>query len=336
MQTILITGAGPNGITGKRIKENLMKDFQVLSPSSKDLDLTDSRAVDSYFGNHKIDYIVHSALTSPSRGHDSTDESKEVEDNLRMYFNLARHSAAFKKMFYFGSGAEFDKSQPIESFKEADRLTRMPEDKYGLVKYILSSHAINSDNIYNLRLFGTINPAEPYQKNVVSNLCAKAACGLTLNLRRDCAFSFIDIDDVASFIKYGINHDLEFHDYNMSSARYYLSEIASIINNHFCNGENEITFETQGLNREYSANNHRMKEEFDSFTPIISSLTKVYDEISRHKSNIDQDMIDSRWMNTEKDSSASSISDALAIHGRPQHERGGVNSLLSTSYSLAS
>lgn len=280
MQTILITGAGPNGVTGKRIKENLMKNFLVLSPSSKDLDLTDSKAVDSYFANHKIDYIVHSALTSPSRGHDTTDESKEVEDNLRMYFNLAKHSDVFKKMFYFGSGAEFDKSLPIIEFKESNYITRMPKDKYGFIKYVSNSHAIKSDNIYNLRIFGTINPYEPVERNVISLICAKAACGLEIELNNNCRFSFIDIDDVARFIIYAINNELNYHDYNMISTSCEILELAQYIRS-FMFPKLDITFRSKDIGKEYTGDKTRLESENFGTTKISISLKKVFDFISK-------------------------------------------------------
>lgn len=297
MATILITGAGPNGVTGKRIKEVLQQKYTILSPSSKEMNLIDTNEVDNFFKEHDIDYIVHSAVVSPSRGHDSSKEEKEVEDNLRMFFNLARHSSEVKKMFYFGSGAEFDKTLPIEYFKEEDYMTRFPKDKYGFIKHILNHFALKSSNIYNLRLFGTINPNEPYSRNVISNLCAKAALGQPLNLRRDCVFSFVDIDDVANFIDYGITHGLKYHDYNMSGGEYRLSEIAEMINRNFCNNTNSIRFQEDGLNKEYTASNKRLKAEFNGLTPIVSSLKKVFDHIDDNKGDIDVAMIDARWGN---------------------------------------
>ena len=228
-ETILITGAGPNGVTGRRIKELLEADYNILSPGSKELDLTDTKQVDQFFNDYEIDYVIHSAVLAPSRGHDNSSEDKELENNLKMFFNLTRHSSDFKKMFYFGSGAEFDKRQEIVTFKEEDYLSRIPEDKYGFIKYILNSVSAGSRNIYNLRLFGVINPYEPPTRNVVSNLCAKAVLGQDLNLRRNCKFSFIDIDDVVKFIKYGIENELKHHSYNMSSGVFYIDEIANIV-----------------------------------------------------------------------------------------------------------
>ena len=169
-ETVLITGAGPTGVTGKLIKARLAGVCNLLTPGSRELDLTDCEAVDCFFADNKIDYVIHSALSSPSRGQDSSNVNDEVERNLRMYFNLAKHSGEFRKMFYFGSGAELDKTRPIVEITEEEAINRMPKDKYGFVKYILNAHAEKSNNIYNVRLFGTVNPHEPYVKNVVSNL----------------------------------------------------------------------------------------------------------------------------------------------------------------------
>lgn len=297
---VLITGAGPNGVTGRRIKENLEKSYNILSPSSKELNLIDTSAVDNYFATHNIDYVIHSAVTAPSRGHDNSSEISEVEDNLRMYFNLAKHSNEFKKMFYFGSGAEFDKSQYIADFKECDAISRMPKDKYGFIKYILNKHAESSNNIYNLRLFGTINPYERFTKNVVCNLIVKALMGMPLKLRQNCCFSFIDIDDVAKFIDYGIKNDLQFHSYNVTSGKYQLREIADTINRQFCSGKNTVSFEIDGLNKEYTAHAGRLKSEFKEFTTLSSSLFKIFTYMKENLEKIDISMIDSRWKSTSQ------------------------------------
>lgn len=276
-ETVLITGAGPNGVTGHRIKESMEKEFVILSPSSSELDLTDSKAVDRYFMDNKIDYVVHSAVVAPSRNHDTTDRAKEVESNLRMYFNLARHSMELKKMFYLGSGAEFDKSQPIENFREEDYLMRVPEDKYGFAKYVINSHAIKSKNIYNLRLFGVINPYEPPTRNVVSLICAKGACGLDVILNQDCMFSFIDIDDVSCFIKFGIENELAYHDYNLVGHSCKISRMAEIAKSLFL--KTKIIFRNEKEGNEYTGDNSRLVSTGIKITPLEASVKKVFDYV---------------------------------------------------------
>lgn len=58
-ETVLVTGAGPNGITGKLIREKLANEYMILAPSSKELDLTDDAIVNRFFEENKIDYVIH-------------------------------------------------------------------------------------------------------------------------------------------------------------------------------------------------------------------------------------------------------------------------------------
>lgn len=292
--SILLTGAGPNGVTGRRLREQLAATgrYEILTPGSRELDLRNTEAVDAFFALNRVDVVVHSAVVAPSRGHDDSDESLELENNLRMYFNLVRHCRKFSKMFYFGSGAELDKRLPIELFREEDAHLRMPSDKYGFIKHILNAHAEGSSNIYNMRLFGTINPYEPPTRNVISNLCAKASVGAPLNLRQNCVFSFIDIDDVARFIDYGINNPLKYHSYNMSGGVYTIEQIAREIATYA--GKNDVAiFANEGFGNEYTADNTRLIECIGEPTPIRDSLGKVYDYISKQVNDIDN--IDGRW-----------------------------------------
>lgn len=298
-ETILITGAGPNGITGRRIKERIedLKEYNVLSPSSKELNLISKYEVDRYFRENSIDYIIHSAVVSPSRGHDNSEPKDEIENNLRMYFNLASHFKDFKKMFVFGSGAEYDKSKDIINVKEIESDICIPNDKYGFVKFIIHRHVLNSSNIYNLRLFGTLNPLEPPTRNVVSNICAKITLGLPVVLKRDCRFSFVDIDDVADFIIYGIKNNLQFHVYNLiSDSNLLLSEIVRKAQE-LASLKGSPSFIESGLNKEYTGNNNRWKNEFSNLTTIEESIKKVLEEMKRKKNTIDISELDHRWKN---------------------------------------
>lgn len=114
---ILITGAGPNGVTGHLIKDKLSTKYDILTPSSKELDLTNDEEVDFFFRGKSINYIIHCA-TFRSNHNISHFVDEELESNIRMYFNLAKHAHEVEKMIYFGSGAEYDKSKPIIEVSE--------------------------------------------------------------------------------------------------------------------------------------------------------------------------------------------------------------------------
>lgn len=294
METILITGAGPNSITGKRIKEQLEGEYTLLTPSSKEIDLTDKEAVDNFFKTYKIDYVVHCAVKYPQKG----DLPVEKDYNFIMFENLSEHSKEFKKMIYFGSGAEYGKQRDIRDITEDKINEIIPCDRYGYSKLQMNKIARQSDNIYNFRLFGTINPYELPIKNVVSNICAKAILGMPIVLQKDCLFSFVDIDDVVSSLKFSLRNSLRYHDYNITGDRYYaLSHIAKLAKRiSKCKGE--ICFMNEGMNLEYTGNNSRWKEEYSfRFTEIAKSLSKVYSYLITEKETIIQysKVFDSRW-----------------------------------------
>ena len=295
-KTVLITGAGPTGVTGRAIREYLEKDYVILAPSSKELDLTDDAAVRTYFDAHRIDFVVHCATYRSNISKTTHMVDEELESNLRMYFALASQSEQFEKMVYLGSGAEYDKSRPIVNVKEEQFGESIPKNKYGLGKYIMNQHCRSSKNIYNLRMFGTLNPCERYTKNVVCNICAKAILGLPLKLKQDVRFSWVDIRDVAKSIAYIFTHDVFNHDYNIAYPQaYLLSEIASDIKD-LSNVTSPIEFEREGLNQEYSCDTGRFKEDFQiELTDIKKSLSQIYNQILLQKDSISEESLDGRW-----------------------------------------
>ena len=297
-RTLLITGAGPNGVTGKLIKEYFSEKYNILTPGSADLDLTDDQKVSEYFNHNKIDYVIHCATFRPSNTSGSYLFQDILESNLRMYFALANQSDRFQRMIYFGSGAEYAKTRNIEIISENDFGRILPKDQYGLGKYIMNEHCRKSDNIYNVRLFGTINPYESYKKNIISNLCVKAIWGKPLNLKRDCKFSFVDIADILPILDNMLYKDLKYHDYNTTmTSCYYLSDVAKIVKE-IHNSDIDITFEKAGMNYEYTANNNRLLLEFNpSFSSIEKSIQRVYDYWCSKKDEIDIESIDNRWKN---------------------------------------
>lgn len=296
MKTLLITGAGPNGITGRLIKEYFTDKYILLTPGSKDLDLTNDLSVSTFFSENNIDYVIHCATFRPTSVDKSHMVDEELESNLRMFYSLAAQSNRFEKMIYFGSGAEYDKSSAIINVTEEDFGRSIPKTKYGLAKYIMNDYARNSSNIYNFRLFGTINKYERYTKNVISNLCVKAIKGLPVQLRQDCRFSFVDISDILPLLDYALYNELNYHDYNIvMDHNYLLSDIAKIIIE-LSGKRQEVEIINTGLNLEYTAFNNRIKNEYSvDFTPIENAVKHVYDFYFQLKDTIDISDIDARW-----------------------------------------
>lgn len=295
-KTVLITGAGPTGVTGRAIREYLENDYIILAPSSKELDLTDDAIVRSYFDSHHIDFVVHCATYRSNISQTTHLVDEEFESNLRMYFNLAAQSEKFQKMVYLGSGAEYNKTRPIVNISEDQFGESVPKDKYGFGKYIMNQHCRSSKNIYNLRMFGTLNKYERYTKNVVCNLCAKAVMGVPLTLRQDVKFSWIDIKDIAKAIKYLFDHDVKRHDYNVALPQSYtLSAIAKMVCS-LTSKKLQVIFGNAGFNAEYTCSTGRFDNEFDyEKTDIMKSICEIYNYFSNKREYIDIETIDCRW-----------------------------------------
>ena len=56
INTVLLTGSG--GFIGKNLKKFLENKYQLFTPRSFELDLIDSNAVEKYFSQNNIDFII--------------------------------------------------------------------------------------------------------------------------------------------------------------------------------------------------------------------------------------------------------------------------------------
>ena len=103
MKTILILGS--TGFIGRNLKEwfEKKKQYTVLCPNRKELDLLDENMADSFLAAHKIDVVFNCAIFSPKS---EMEELEVIEKDLRMFLNLEKNKDKFGKMFYFGSGAD--------------------------------------------------------------------------------------------------------------------------------------------------------------------------------------------------------------------------------------
>ena len=135
---ILLTGG--SGFIGKNIIEQLGNKYHILAPKHAELDLADDVATLSYFKFHNtIDLVIHAAVVGGSRTEEY--EKDSLKNNLRIFFNIIKNRKHVKKIIYFGSGAEYDKTKPIKKVKEKDFDKRVPQDDYGFFKYLCSKYS---------------------------------------------------------------------------------------------------------------------------------------------------------------------------------------------------
>ena len=136
---ILITGG--NGYIAKSLYNNLKEKYNITLITRQDFDLTDSKAVNTWFENKHFDILIHAAVIGGSRL--KPEDSSIMDQNLQMYYNLLSCKDKYNKFIHFGSGAETHLDTP-----------------YGWSKNIIYKSLLEKDNFYNIRIFGIFDENE--------------------------------------------------------------------------------------------------------------------------------------------------------------------------------
>ena len=139
--SILLTGSG--GFIGKNLKNYLQDKYELLTPRSFELDLTNSIAVEKYFSENNIDFVIHCGSTGGARGIDDKDTT--IEDNLAMVDNILNFKKSGTRVILFGSGAMYDKSRAIKKINEDEIGKVIPSDLYGKSKMLISQKIKNTN-----------------------------------------------------------------------------------------------------------------------------------------------------------------------------------------------
>lgn len=278
VKKILITGS--TGFVGRNVKEYLEKNpvYKIYAPVSGQLDCLDETAVREYLEENRFDYVLHFAVYG--NGIDkSKDGTKILEYNLRMFLNFQKCSRLYGKMYYCGSGAEYDKRYDIISVKETEIGRTIPTDQYGLMKYTVGQMMEASENIYNFRLFGIFGKYEYYPVKFISNICCKAIKGLPFSIRQNVYFDYLWAGDFCRMLEFFLSHEPKYHSYNMVAGdKISLREICDIVNQ-ISSKEMPVYICREGLGREYTASNERFLEECPDFiyTAKEVAVRELYD-----------------------------------------------------------
>ena len=282
---ILITGG--SGFIGRNLAEQLASTYEVLAPSSAELDLLKEQEVREYLNTHSFDVIVHAATTRSNRRLAAPPDL--LDRNCRMFFNLVRSQGRFGKMIHFGSGAEYDKTGLPARVKEDYFDTRVPRDALGFSKYICAKHIERSDRIVNLRLFGVFGAYEDYTVRFISNACCRAVKGLPIVLRQDIVFDYLYVKDLVKLTMWFIENDARHKAYNACTGRpVAISELARVIARVSAqvSGRNpSVSVMTEGIGPEYSADNSRMLTEMGGyqFWDLEDSIRDLYTWYERNE-----------------------------------------------------
>ena len=272
MKKILITGA--NGFIGKNLKESLDKNYTVKAPTHQELDLSDTSKTQYYLEEQAFDVIIHCANTNNTRPGGGVTDYQILDQNLRMYWNLCRCEHLYHKMYYFGSGAEYDMQHYIPDMREDYFGTYIPQDAYGFSKYIMNQNARKSEKIFNLRLFGVYGKYEEWNRRFISNNICRVLKGLNISINQDMSFDYLYIEDLCNMMPWFIENTPQHHDYNVcTGVSVHLSELAVMLRSKFdCSVSIQVKAEGEKL--PYTGNNERLLNEIGDweFTNISIAM----------------------------------------------------------------
>ena len=293
-KNILITGG--SGFIGQNFKEHFPSKYTIYSPTHLDIELTEEKQVEGFFKKNKIDAVIHCANIGGTRN--TTQLNDIVPINLRMFLNLLRCKRYYKKLIFLGSGAEYNKNQPLVKVKETDFDKSVPVDDYGFYKYVCSRFIEREKNIVNLRLFGLYGKHEDYLLRFISNAIVKNLLLLPIDINQNVYFDYLYINDLIRIIDYFINHETKYNIYNVSSGlKIDLITIARKINA-ISPFQSKFIIRKQGLNNEYTASNTRLTREMKDFkfTSIEEGISDLYKWYGKRLDLIDRKKIISQMV----------------------------------------
>jgi|SRR3989344_1173574 len=289
MKKIAVFGA--NGFIGKNVAESLSNKYFLLTPTRNEVDLTQEAKVDRFFKSNRVDIVINCAVVGGSRKEEY--QTNMLDENLRMFFNLARNKKYFGKLIHLGSGAEYDKGKTLKKVNENDFNKAVPKDGYGFYKYICSKYIENAENIVNLRIFGLFGKYEDYRFRFISNAICRNIFGMPILINQDVYFDYLYIDDFVKILEYFIKNNTKQKFYNIGTGKpVNLSKIANIINK-ISLFKSDIIIKTKGLGNEYTCDNSLLIKEVGQvkLTSLIESIQDLLSWYKDNKNLIDPNLI---------------------------------------------
>jgi nucleoside-diphosphate-sugar epimerase len=238
---ILVTGG--RGFVGSKIAQHLLDCGNlVYTPSRDELDLLDLMSVHTWFSNNSVDVVVHCALSG--REVLSSTDPAFLSDGLIMFRNLWLQKNDYKSLINLGSAYELDLSKNNSLVIEDEFLNHLPPTSYGYAKNLVARIIRETDNFYNLRLFGVFHETEKDNRflKIVKNRDS-------VIISNDIYLDYVYLEDIFPVVDRVLSGTCPYKDINVVyNHKYMLSEIAYKLCNILGLSKDRITITNQGSN----------------------------------------------------------------------------------------
>ena len=253
---VVITGG--NGFIARNVYKKIKDNHNVILTDRQTLNVLNKDQVDKFFDDHKIDIVIHTAVSGGSRT--KQDDVHALINNLVMFDNLAQNKHKFGHLIHFGSGAEFDRRTNISLAKEDDE--SCPADYYGLSKKVIKREIDQIENFYNLRIFGCFGVDETDTRFIKSAIRSVKE-DKSIQIHQNRYMDFIYVEDLCKVVQYYIENILKkdlAKDVNLCySDTKSLLDIANKINQFMGKPCDNVKVEESGFNTEYTGNGDTLK-----------------------------------------------------------------------------
>lgn len=274
---ILLTGSG--GFVGQNLKRSLSQFYNILSPRSIELDVTNTSQVINYFNNNDIDFIIHCGSIGGVRGKE--DDVNTLNANLKMIDNLILAKKKATKIITFGSGAMYNKARHLKKVKENQIGKNIPNDLYGKSKMFIAQKIQNRLDVLCLNIFACYGYNEKPSRF--------PSYAINQNLKKDdiiinqnVVFDYLFIEDLNKIVEHFIMFGWDKQNIiNITPTKSIsLLEIANIINK-ISDYKSSIIIKNEILNFEYTGDNTQLLRYIPDFkfTTYEVGLSKLFNFI---------------------------------------------------------
>ena len=182
---ILLTGG--SGMVGRNLLEHSgISDFEILAPSSKELNLRDYNAVQSYLQKHKPDMVIHAAGKVGGIHANMREPVSFLMDNLDMGRNIvwASHQSGIKKLINLGSSCMYPRnhSEPLKEEMVLKGELEPTNEGYALAKVVtarLCEYVMREDSAYQYKtlipcnIYGRFDKFDPQHSHLLPAIIHK-------------------------------------------------------------------------------------------------------------------------------------------------------------------
>lgn len=184
-QKILLTGSG--GMVGRNILEHsAISKFDVLAPQSRELNLLNFNAVESYLSHHQPDIVIHAAGKVGGIQANMREPVAFLLDNLGMGRNIvwAAYQSGIKRIINLGSSCMYPRNygEPLREEMVLKGELEPTNEGYALAKIItarLCEYIIREDATYQYKtlipcnLYGRYDKFDPTHSHLLPAIIHK-------------------------------------------------------------------------------------------------------------------------------------------------------------------